>query len=111
MYCTKCGVELGENDRFCSQCGATTGRGLSSPLPGSQLRLSRPVQDRKLAGVCAGVARYFGLDVTLVRILWVILALWPPTVGLIAYVVCWIIMPKDPLALPAAPNEFITTTT
>ena len=54
------------------------------------------MSEAKIAGVCAGFARYAGLDVTLVRVLWVVLTLCPPCPGLIAYVVAWIVMPKDP---------------
>jgi len=50
--------------------------------------------------VCAGLARYLGIDVTLVRILMVALALCPPSCGLIFYVICWIAMPNDVLLLP-----------
>ena len=46
-------------------------------------------------GVCAGVAEFFGLDVTLVRIIWAIAALAGST-GLIAYIVCAILMPRKP---------------
>jgi phage shock protein C len=56
--------------------------------------------EKKIAGVCAGIARYFEIDVTLVRIIMVCLAFWPPSVGLILYIVCWIVMPRDPLLLP-----------
>ena len=102
MYCTKCGVELKDADRFCSQCGSVTGRGVRVPVAGNTYnRLSRPREDRKVAGVCAGMARYMGVDVTLVRVLMVVLAIWPPAVGLIVYIVCWIVMPNDPLLLPA----------
>jgi phage shock protein C len=56
----------------------------------------------KVAGVCAGFARYFGLDVTLVRVLWVVLTVCPvPSFGLVAYIVAWIVMPKDPSTVPA----------
>ena len=102
MYCTKCGDQLDDLARFCPQCGSTTGRGVRAPVVGEVYnRLSRPRDDRKLAGVCAGIARYMGVDVTLVRILMVVLAIWPPGVGLIVYIVCWFVMPNDPLLLPA----------
>jgi phage shock protein C len=53
--------------------------------------------------VCAGFARYLEVDVVLVRILWCVLAVWPvPLFGVVAYLVAWALMPKDPLALPAA---------
>jgi phage shock protein C len=94
MFCTKCGSELREQDRFCSACGAGTTRGAAPPRP--EARLSRPMSEAKIAGVCAGFARYFGIDVTLVRILWVALTVFPmPCFGLIAYIVAWIVMPKD----------------
>jgi len=101
MFCTKCGTELDDRSRFCSHCGAITGRGAPQDPSTIYNRLSRPREDRKIAGVCAGIARYMGLDVTLVRILFVVFAIWPPAVGLIVYVVCWIVMPNDPLQLPA----------
>jgi phage shock protein C len=102
MFCTRCGSELRDQDRFCSDCGAPTGRTGSASRQAPATPLSRPMQEAKIAGVCAGFARSFGLDVTLVRVLWVVLAVWPvPLFGIIAYIVAWIVMPKDPLALPA----------
>jgi phage shock protein PspC (stress-responsive transcriptional regulator) len=50
--------------------------------------------NKKIAGVCAGFARYFDADVTLVRVLWLAIALGTG-VGFIAYLVAWIIMPSD----------------
>ena len=101
MYCTKCGLEVRDQDRFCCQCGCATARGAASVQPSE--RLSRPMQDAKLGGVCAGFARYMGVDVTLVRILWIVLTIWPlPLLGVIAYIVAWIVMPKDPVPAPSS---------
>jgi len=101
MYCTSCGIELPDSHRYCYQCGtATATTGVASPTGKPGLRLTRPMAEKKIAGVCAGIARYFGIDVTLVRIIMVCLAFWPPSVGLILYIVCWIVMPRDPLLLP-----------
>ena len=50
--------------------------------------------DKKLLGVCSGFAEYFGLDVTLIRIIWVLLVLLAGT-GILAYLICWLIMPKQ----------------
>ncbi len=61
---------------------------------GKKLCLSRT--NKVLAGVCGGIAEYFGIDATLVRIVWVLLFL--VTIGFpmaIVYVVCWAIMPLD----------------
>jgi phage shock protein C len=101
MYCTKCGTEADERARFCSQCGTPTGRGVQQDPSTVYNRLSRPREYRKVAGVCAGLARYLGVDVTLVRILTVVLAIWPIGLGVVLYIVCWIVMPNDPLMLPA----------
>ena len=90
MFCTKCGVALRETDRFCSQCG-------QSVLPSivtTHRELSRPMAQKKIAGVCAGFARYFDCDVTLMRVLWLIVSLGTG-IGFIAYLVAWIAMPKD----------------
>lgn len=94
MFCTRCGTELDDQDKYCSQCGACTGRGASNAEP--VRRLYRPAQGAKIAGVCAGFARYFDVDVTLVRVLWLVLTVWPlPLLGIISYIVAWIVMPKE----------------
>jgi phage shock protein PspC (stress-responsive transcriptional regulator) len=63
-------------------------------------RLVRPVQGRFVAGVCQGIARYFAVDVTLVRVLWAVLTLFFCT-GLLVYVVCWALIPEE--GAPGAP--------
>jgi phage shock protein C len=100
MFCTRCGTQLDEQACYCSQCGAATGKAESPTSTPRHARLSRPRENAKIAGVCAGVARYAGLDLSLVRILWLVLAIWPPGGGLLAYIICWIAMPKDPLRAP-----------
>jgi phage shock protein PspC (stress-responsive transcriptional regulator) len=50
--------------------------------------------NKKIAGVCAGFARYFDVDVTLVRVLWLAIAI-TTGVGFLAYLAAWIIMPSD----------------
>lgn len=92
---------MADRARFCMECGTATGRGIQQAPATTYNRLSRPRDDRKLAGVCAGIARYFGVDSTLVRILFIALSIWPLGVGAIVYIVCWIAMPNDPLLLPA----------
>ncbi|HKF20427.1 MAG TPA: PspC domain-containing protein [Candidatus Angelobacter sp.] len=58
-------------------------------------RLVRPREGRKIAGVCAGFAEYFDLDVTLVRVVWVVCSLFG-LAGVIGYVAAWIVMPEEP---------------
>jgi phage shock protein C len=102
MFCTKCGVELRDQDKFCCECGFSTGKAAPRVAQKSD-RLSRPMHEAKIAGVCAGFARALGMDVTLVRILWLLLTIFPlPCFGVIAYIVCWIVMPKDESETPAA---------
>lgn len=50
--------------------------------------------DKKIAGVCGGIAEYLGLDPTLVRVIWLILVLCAG-VGALAYLICWIVFPKN----------------
>jgi phage shock protein C len=58
-------------------------------------KLYRSRTDRKLAGVCGGLAQYFNADVTLIRVLFVVLALLGGP-GLVMYLVLWIIVPEEP---------------
>jgi phage shock protein C len=95
MFCTRCGVVLQENDRFCSQCGNGTPLGRVAPV--ERLRLTRDIANKKIAGVCAGFARYLDADVVLVRVLWLTVAICTG-VGFLAYLAAWIIMPKEPRA-------------
>ena len=48
--------------------------------------------DRILGGVCSGLGHYFGVDAVLVRVIFVILALVPPGIGIILYLVLWFLM-------------------
>jgi phage shock protein C len=57
--------------------------------------LMRPRDGRMLAGVCAGVADYFGLDVTLVRVIWAVVSVITGGAGVLAYMVAWIIIPDE----------------
>jgi phage shock protein C len=55
---------------------------------------------KKIAGVCAGFAEYLEIDVTVMRIIFLALAILPPAIGGIAYVIGWIAMPRDDQAGP-----------
>jgi phage shock protein C len=91
MFCTQCGVQHREDDRFCSQCGARTWLGRTTEAPRA-LMLDK--HNRKIAGVCAGFARYLEVDVTLIRVLWLAFAI-ATGVGFLAYFAAWLIMPSD----------------
>ncbi|MGA3087636.1 MAG: PspC domain-containing protein [Terriglobales bacterium] len=100
MYCNACGKALAEDGRFCSHCGNVVG---IAQVP---KRLMRSRTDRKIGGVCAGLAQYLQLDISLVRILWFFITLacgiFP---GVVAYVLAWIIIPEEPLLLPVAASS------
>jgi phage shock protein C len=58
-------------------------------------KLYRSRTDRKLAGVCGGLAQYFNLDATLIRVLFIVLAVLGGS-GLVIYLAIWIIVPNEP---------------
>jgi phage shock protein PspC (stress-responsive transcriptional regulator) len=58
-------------------------------------RLYRSRNDRKVVGVCAGIAEYYGWDPTMVRVGWVILTLLGGS-GILLYLIMWLVMPEAP---------------
>lgn len=58
-------------------------------------KLYRSRTDKKICGVCAGLAKYLNMDVTIMRLLVVLLTLFVGG-GLIAYIVCALVMPEEP---------------
>lgn len=58
-------------------------------------RLVRPIKGRKVAGVAIGLANYFGVDVTVVRLIWVFLFIPGGLPGLLPYIICWLIIPEE----------------
>ena len=63
-------------------------------LAGKRLMLS--ATDRKLAGVCGGLAEYFEVDSTAVRLLWIVVSIFAGACigGVIAYLAAWMVMPR-----------------
>jgi len=95
MYCNSCGKTIADDVRFCAYCGTVVG------IPPAPKRLMRSRADRKIAGVCAGLARYFDLDVTLVRILCLFITLATGVCpGVVTYLLAWIIVPSEPELRP-----------
>ena len=64
-------------------------------------RLYRSRTDKKIGGVCGGLGAYFDIDPVIFRLLWVAIALIGG-VGLLAYVICWIVIPLAPAGSQAA---------
>ncbi|MFZ0637579.1 MAG: PspC domain-containing protein [Candidatus Acidiferrales bacterium] len=114
MNCSNCRREIAEASNFCYFCGVrqhTTPPAGTAPWAGK--RLMRSSTDIKIAGVCAGFAEYLGWDVTMARLLWVLLTIMPVPFfpGVIGYIVCWLVMPVAPLPVPAtAPSAAAQST-
>ena len=71
----------------------------ASPPPRREKKLTRS-NDKMIAGVCAGLAEYFGLDVTLVRVLYVLVSILSAAFpGIIVYIVLMFLMPPPEAAV------------
>ena len=97
MFCPQCGKEYSQRVNFCCHCGAAC----TLSTPGHAKKLTRSRTDKKIAGVCGGFANYFELDVTLIRIIWLMLVVFGGC-GVLGYFIAWIVMPEEPLKSPAA---------
>jgi phage shock protein C len=96
MYCNYCGKVIQDDANVCAYCGIRVGASLA------RRKLVRPRMGRKIAGVCLGFSEYFDIDVTLVRLVWLVTAVMTG-IGLFSYPIAWIIIPEEPLLLPAPP--------
>lgn len=56
-------------------------------------KLTRDTRNKMLGGVCSGIGNYFGVDPTIVRVVWVLLALGAGF-GVLAYIICWLVIPE-----------------
>ncbi|MDD3041893.1 MAG: PspC domain-containing protein [Methanosarcinaceae archaeon] len=58
--------------------------------------LYRSKKNRMIAGVCGGIAEYFDIDPTIVRLLWVLFVFLGVGAGIPAYIIAWVIIPEEP---------------
>ena len=63
-----------------------------------QKKLYRSITDKKIAGVCGGIAKYLNMDPTVIRVLWAFLSLFA-FIGVVAYIVCALIIPEEPSSI------------
>ncbi len=66
-------------------------------------RLYRSRTEKTIAGVCGGLGEYFGIDPTFIRVIAVLL-IFADGLGLIAYLIAWLVMPKQPLDAVGTPR-------
>jgi len=98
MICTHCQRDIPDYSNFCYFCGMRQDAPSGCPTRGYK-RLMRSSRDRKIAGVCGGIAEYLEIDSTIVRLLWVLAIILPiPLVpAFIGYFVAWLVMPEAPI--------------
>jgi phage shock protein C len=100
MFCTQCGLQLGPMEpSFCPSCGTATetGRARQHDYAARAPRLERPLEGRRIAGVCAGLADYFNLDVTLIRLTAVVAFVFGLGSPGIAYLIAMVVIPNAPV--------------
>lgn len=126
MFCKNCGKQIGQEINFCPACGTRVAAETMAPdeqtsayarTAGSDsqaddgksrwasanqppTRLVRPRSPRMIGGVCAAFALQYGWNLTVVRIVVAVFGLLYG-VGILAYLICWIIIPEAQHALPS----------
>jgi phage shock protein C len=93
MYCNYCGKTIQEDAQVCAYCGKRVG------AVSARSKLMRPQRGRQIAGVCLAFAEYFDLDVSLIRVVWLLVALFSGGAGALAYLIGWIVIPSEPEVL------------
>ncbi len=101
MTCQRCQRDIIDDAAFCPVCGAAQSPASAAK---STRRLVRIKSEQKIAGVCAGIADYLDVDVTLVRALWLALSIVPGAVigGVVAYALAWMVMPEGAATRPVS---------
>lgn len=111
MICSACQKVIIDGSTYCYNCGAkqqANGSAQTSPPAAHAPRkLMRSTADKKVGGVCAGLGNYFDVDVTLVRVLW-LLAVFCAGTGLLLYLILWIVLPVEPLYVPVTSQTTAT---
>ena len=112
MLCVQCQREIVDESVYCAFCGARQ----QGDRPQDKRRLRRSISERRIAGICGGLAEYFDVDVSLVRLAWVVLTIVPGAIlfGVLAYLAAWVLMPESegvPVARPASAKRLARSAT
>jgi phage shock protein C len=111
MICSSCHKDIAIGSKFCYNCGAQqpeSGAPGLSPATGAHKKLMRSSTDKKIAGVAAGLADYFDVDVTIIRVVWLLLIFCAGT-GVLAYFILWIVLPVAPGGIVPTSASMTTT--
>lgn len=100
MICYNCQKDILEGSRYCYYCGAAQKPLTPPPPPTPAKPLRRSRKHKVIGGVCGGFAEYFNLDVALMRVIWLLIALFGGG-GIIAYIICWLVIPLEEEHSPA----------
>jgi len=109
MTCSSCHRDLPDDARYCLSCGAAQAHPDGRPAH----RLTRRPSHAWFGGVCAGLAEYLGVDVTLVRAAWVVFSVVPGFIlgGFLAYLLAWLLIPEDRVSASAPARRVLTRST
>ena len=114
MVCANCQRHIADGSNLCYNCGAKQpaagAASVNAAEYGGKKRLVRSTTDKKIGGVCGGLADYFDLDPTIIRIVW-LLAFLCAGAGLLAYIILWIALPAGPTGVmsTSAPSAPVTS--
>ena len=112
MTCPNCQKEIAAGSAFCYSCGAKQPQidsGSQIPAAGYAKKLTRSSTDKKIAGVCGGLAEYLDIDSTVIRLIWV-LAFFFGGAGGLAYLILWVVLPEGPARMSVPqPGGAVTT--
>lgn len=97
MICQHCGHPSTLDSNFCSFCGTAA----QKPVGLSIRRLVRPRHPRVIAGVCSGIALYYGWEVVWVRVVFAVFTCLTTGVGILVYLAAWLLFPEAPYVLAA----------
>ena len=112
MLCVHCQREIVDESVYCAFCGARQ----QGNRPQDNRRLRRSTSEKRIAGVCGGLAEYFNVDISLVRLAWVVPTIVPGAIffGVLAYLAAWVLMPESKevqVAKPASAKRLARSAT